>query len=115
MTDEDFEAGEITREEGADALGFDLAEVDAENTRDQERLKVTGWTTLPEGFEVTAGEANETWPYDTREDDDPVTAGIDVQSNAGDVRVEITVNGQTASFTGERDTIIRMVETISNL
>ncbi len=49
----DIEAGEITREEVADALGVDLAEVDAENARDrvrQDQMSPGAWTTLPDYF-----------------------------------------------------------------
>ncbi|MGO7273918.1 hypothetical protein ACCT18_01270 [Rhizobium ruizarguesonis] len=52
------EAGKITRDEVADAPGVDLVEVDAENARDQERLKVNSWTTIPGGFEITFAEPN---------------------------------------------------------
>lgn len=75
----DIEAGETTREEVADALGIDVAEVDAENARDRARIQLGDaifydcrlqsnladgtaqdqvapgtWTTLPQGFDVDA-------------------------------------------------------------
>lgn len=50
----DIEAGRITREEVANALGVDLDEVDAENATDrarQDQMSPGTWTTLPEDFE----------------------------------------------------------------
>lgn len=66
----DVEAGEITREEVAAALGVDLAEVDAENARDEARLPVTSFTALPEGFD------EDTWPYAETESDQKPPNGL---------------------------------------
>ncbi len=107
------ESGKITREDAAHAIGVDLAEVDAENARDQDRLKVNGWTVLPQGFEVTFEEPksgyglvgdleDDTWPYENTEADDPVTAGVDTQATAdGKVRIDIQIGGKTVSVTGD--------------
>jgi hypothetical protein len=44
------EAGEVMREDVANALGLDIAEMDAENARDRERDQIAPgtWTTLGE-------------------------------------------------------------------
>lgn len=75
----DVEAGEITREDVADALGVDLAEVDAENARDrvrQDQIAPGTWTALPEGFEVDAD------PYEITDPDEKIViAAADTQTD----------------------------------
>jgi len=78
------EAGDLTREEVADALGFDIAEVDAQiaSIRDHlDRLEPGTWTTLPEDAED--------WMFDITDGEAPITAGADTQSTADDkVRID---------------------------
>lgn len=74
------EAGEITREEVADALGFDLAEVGAENVRDRMRQSLMSpgtWTTLPDDFGVDDLMFDITDP----EEDQIVIASADTQTD----------------------------------
>ncbi|MEY9831088.1 hypothetical protein ABIA25_002903 [Sinorhizobium fredii] len=91
-------AGETTREAVAEEMGVDLEQVDAENAHDQERLRVNGWTVLPEGFEVTFEQADDTWLYADTEADDPIMAGIDTQmASEGYVHIDIAVSGKPRS------------------
>lgn len=96
-------AGETTREEVADVLGADLAEVDAENERDFERLQPGTWTTLPPdfGYDVVTD-----WPSDATEPASVVTAGIDTQADgSGKVRIDLSVGGTTATLYGSEELI----------
>jgi len=57
----DVEAGEITREEVAAAVGIDLDEVDAENARDrarQDQVSPGTWALLPEDIEALFDETD---------------------------------------------------------
>jgi hypothetical protein len=93
------EASELTREEVADALGVDLAEVDAENTRDQKRDQISPgmWTTLPEGFDFAD---DETSPFAATERDD-VTCDFDPE--LGDSRARGMAALLFQDFSGASD------------
>lgn len=99
----DVEAGEITREEVADALGVDLAEADATNARDrarQDQMSPGTWTTLPDGVGV------DDWMFDiTDPDDKAVIASADTQWDRTKVSVvEININGETRTiYSNERN------------
>ncbi|MBX5111979.1 hypothetical protein HJB51_29040 [Rhizobium lentis] len=93
----DVEAGEITRKETAEAMGFDLAKMDAENARDRARLQSFLTCDLPEPW-VDPGVVRDTWLYEDTEADDPIVAGIDTQMTSdGYVRVDIAVSGKPRS------------------
>ncbi|MDH2091479.1 hypothetical protein N5K21_22365 [Rhizobium pusense] len=118
------EAGETTREEAADALGVDLAEVDAENARDRARLRAFWTCALAEPWtdieDLDGGEdqmSPGTWttlPEDCEGDDEmfdvtdpePTTAGIDTQSTPDcKVSISITVGGKTLTIDGHEDVL----------
>ncbi|MDX1216292.1 hypothetical protein GOL99_12180 [Sinorhizobium medicae] len=77
------EAVKLTREDVADAMRVDLAEVDAANAKDKERLKVNGWTVIPDGFEVTFCEDDlDGWPFDVTDPEDKIViASADTQTD----------------------------------
>jgi len=71
----DIEAGETTRAEVADALGVDLAEVDAENARDrarQDQIAPRTWTTLPDKVDTDG------WMFDITDPEEPKVKRIEV-------------------------------------
>ena len=102
------EAGDLTREEVADALGVDLAAVDAENARDrarQDQMSPGTWTTLPYDF------GEDDLMFDVT-DPEPTTAGMDTQKTAdGKVRIDITVGGKTLTVDGHES----LLEALSDL
>lgn len=102
------EAGDLTREDVADALGVDLTEVDAENARDrarQDQMSPGTWTTLPDGVGV------DDWMFDIT-DPESTTAGMDTQKTAdGKVRIDITVGGKTLTVDGHES----LLEALSDL
>lgn len=94
----DIEAGEITREEVADALGIDVAELDA----------APGYSFVGD-IEEYAPDSN---PFEITDADEPVTAGIDTQkASDGKVRIDITVGGRTLTVDGHES----LLEALSNL
>lgn len=97
-----MEAGDLTREDVAADLGFDLAEVDAENARDrarQDQMSPGTWTTLPDEVD------SDGWMFDVT-DPEPTTAGIDTQStNDCKVSISITVGGKTLTIDGHEDVL----------
>jgi peptidoglycan/xylan/chitin deacetylase (PgdA/CDA1 family) len=101
----DVEAGEITREEVADALGFYVAELDAENARDrarQDQMSPGTWTTLPEGIDL------DDWMFDIT-DPEPTTAAIDVQCKHGRVRIDLNVGGKTTTVEADPEGAARLL------
>lgn len=99
------EAGDTTREKVADTLGADLGEVDAENARDrarQDQMSPGTWTTLPKGFDP------DNWPFDVT-DPEPTTAGIDVQTTGGKVRIDLAVGDRTTSIEAEPEAAARLL------
>ncbi|OCW56272.1 hypothetical protein [Hoeflea olei] len=72
----DYESGEATREDVADALGIDVAELDAANARDrarQDQIAPGTWTTLPEGYDVDAD------PYEVTDPEEPKVKRIEIK------------------------------------
>lgn len=122
----DVEAGEITREDVAADVGVDLAELDVENARDRVRLRsftdafykhalqsltdnVIGFgtkpvtsTTLPEEVDIDA------WSY-AETDPEPTTAGIDVQTKNGKIRIDLVVGGRAATVEGDPEAAARLL------
>lgn len=96
---------------------FDLVELDAANSRDQDQMSPGTWTTIPEGFDVDAAPgysfvgdieeyAPDSNPFEITDADEPVTAGIDTQkASDGKVRIDIKIGGRTLTVDGSADLI----------
>lgn len=71
----DVEAGVITGEEVAAAIGVDLAEADTENARDRARLQAFVTCDLAEPW-IDTEPADDTWPYEATEAADTLTVAL---------------------------------------
>lgn len=120
------EAGELTRDDIAEAVGVDLAEVDADNARDRIRPRsytdafykhalesltdnVIGFgtkpltsTALPEEVDIDA------WPY-AETDPETTTAGVDVQTKDGRIRIDLVVGGKTTSIEADPEAAAQLL------
>jgi hypothetical protein len=89
----DVEAGAITREHVAVALGVDLAQVDADSAKDPARLKAFVSCDLAEPW-IGTEPADDAWPYEITEAADPLAVDLTSRYSADEYdRLELSLNG----------------------
>jgi len=66
------------------------------------------WTTLSDESDLDG------WPYGVTDPEETTAASEKLTAN-GRACVSLAVNGQTASFTGEVYTVMRLIESIANI
>jgi len=75
---------------------------------DSQQLVPGTWTTLSDESDLDG------WPNGVTDPEETTAASEKLTAN-GQVCVSLAVNGQTASFTGEVYTVMRLIESIANI
>jgi hypothetical protein len=69
---------------------------------DTATLETSTWTTLPDEFDLDG------WPFDVT-DPEPTTAGTDVQTKNGKIRIDLVVGGKTVTVEGDPEAAARLL------